>query len=56
MKRLLSVLLVSVLVFSVTATVYAADDTVTTDGGSKDISVNAKYVDGVSTQIGRAHV
>ena len=50
MKRLLSILIVSVLVFSVTATVHAADDgPVTTDGGSKDISVNAKYVDGVST-------
>ena len=34
---------------SMSVTAFAADDTVTTDGGSKDISVNAKYVDGVST-------
>ena len=34
---------------SMSVTAFAADDTVTTDGGSKEISVNAKYVDGVST-------
>ncbi len=33
---------------SMSVTAFAADDTVTTDGG-KDISVNAKYVDGVIT-------
>ena len=34
---------------SMSVTAFAADDTVTTDGGGKEISVNAKYVDGVTT-------
>ena len=39
MKRLLSILLVSVLVFSVTATVYAAENS----GGSSTINVAGEY-------------
>ena len=49
MKKLFTILLAVAMLASMSVTAFAADDTVTTDGGSKDISVNAKYVDGVST-------
>ena len=49
MKKLFATLLAVAMLASMSVTAFAADDTVTTDGGSKDISVNAKYVDGVST-------
>ena len=49
MKKLFTILLAVAMLTSMSVTAFAADDTVTTDGGSKDISVNAKYVDGAST-------
>ena len=49
MKKLFTILLAVAMLASMSVTAFAADDTVTTDGGSKDISVNAKYVDGVFT-------
>ena len=49
MKKLFTILLAVAMLASMSVTAFAADDTVTTDGDSKDISVNAKYVDGVST-------
>ena len=49
MKKLFTILLAVAMLASMSVTAFAADDTVTTDGGSKEISVNAKYVDGVST-------
>ena len=49
MKKLFTILLAVAMLASMSVTAFAAEDTVTTDGGSKEISVNAKYVDGVST-------
>ena len=48
MKNLITILLAVAMLASMSVTAFAADDTVTTDGG-KDISDNAKYVDGVIT-------
>ena len=45
MKKLFTILLAVAMLASMSITAFAADDTVTTDGGSKEISVNAKYVD-----------
>ena len=45
MKKLFTILLAVAMLASMSVTAFAADDTVTTDGGSKEISVNAKYVD-----------
>ena len=50
MKKLFATLLTVAMLASMSVTAFAADnDTVTTDGGSKEISVNAKYVDGATT-------
>ena len=50
MKKRFTILLAIAMLASMSVTAFAADDgPVTTDGGSKEISVNAKYVDGVST-------
>ena len=42
MKKLFTILLAVAMLASMSVTAFAADDTVTTDGGSKDISVNCK--------------
>ena len=50
MKKLFATFLTVAMLASMSVTAFAADkDTVTTDGGSKEISVNAKYVDGATT-------
>ena len=49
MKKLFTTLLSVAMLASMSVTAFAADDTVTTDGGSKEISVNAKYVGDAST-------
>ena len=49
MKKLLTAVLALALSLSLCAPAFAAESTITEDGGKKEIDVNAKYVDSVDT-------